>query len=295
MKSLLIAAFLSLLILAAALINGFVLLWPLFFLSVLAILTGFLWAYIGLRGLKIKIDRLPRSGQVGKWFNRNLTVSNQSRLPEIVVTVADSTNLPGKQRDYKAIIDSDSSTDIAAGIYCTKRGCYDVGPIVASVTDPFGILHLSRVYGTKQQITIYPATIEIPSFSPFPADTSMARVKRWMGSGISSNASRVREYVVGDSMHRIHWRSTARTGQTMVKVFDPERSLINSINVCVVLDMQQKVQFNHDNLSTEEICIKVGASMIKKYADSGIPVGLWLQPIKTIFHLPRLESSILVL
>jgi len=37
---------------------------------------------------------------------------------------------------------------------------------------------------------------------------------------VTPNASGVREYAPGDSFNRIHWRSTARTGEIMVKLFE---------------------------------------------------------------------------
>jgi uncharacterized protein (DUF58 family) len=46
----------------------------------------------------------------------------------------------------------------------------------------------------------------------------------------------VREYVPGDSFNRIHWRTTARTGQLMVKEFE----LDPSADIYLVLDMQER-------------------------------------------------------
>ena len=44
--------------------------------------------------------------------------------------------------------------------------------------------------------------------------------QRQLTHQITTNASSIRDYVPGDSINRIHWRSTARTGDIMVKEFE---------------------------------------------------------------------------
>src|SRR5438552_3227765 len=55
---------------------------------------------------------------------------------------------------------------------------------------------------------------------------------------VTPNVSTIRDYQPGDSFNRIHWRSTARTGQLMVKEFE----LDPTAEVYLVLDMQERVQ-----------------------------------------------------
>src|SRR4029453_19147771 len=55
---------------------------------------------------------------------------------------------------------------------------------------------------------------------------------------VTPNVSTIREYQPGDSFNRIHWRSTARQNQLMVKEFE----LDPPAEVYVVLDMQERVQ-----------------------------------------------------
>ena len=84
----------------------------------------------------------------------------------------------------------------------------------------------------------------------------------------------MREYSSGDTLNRIHWQSTAHTGKLMVKEFDPERSNYASKNVWIIPDMHQASQLGNGDESTEEYCITIAASLIRKYTDSGKQVGL---------------------
>ncbi len=58
----------SLILLALALGGGFVLVWRLFFLSVLLPLLGYLWILLGIHGIESQVMNLPEQCQVGDWF-----------------------------------------------------------------------------------------------------------------------------------------------------------------------------------------------------------------------------------
>ncbi len=95
-----------------------------------------------------------------------------------------------------------------------------------------------------------------------------------MESQISPNVASIRDYVSGDSLKHIHWQSTAHSSKLMVKVFDPDRSRSSAKMIWVVLDMDQDSQTGTAEVSTEEQSIVIAASLLKKYIDSGWPVGL---------------------
>ena len=57
----------------------------------------------------------------------------------------------------------------------------------------------------------------IPRFQWLPADSY-----EWGRKGIGQDYYGVREYVRGDSLRHIHWRSSARHGQLIVKEYQQE-------------------------------------------------------------------------
>jgi uncharacterized protein (DUF58 family) len=155
-------------------------------------------------------------------------------------------------------------------VHCRRRGQYRLGPLVVEATDPFGIFKFRRSIGESRQILVYPATIELSLFSVMSyAESGLAR-DYWLGGGSSGVVSRVREYVPGDSLGHIHWRSTAHTGKLMVKDFSPNLSR----NIWIVVDMSRASLAPDGNDSAEEHCVTLAASLLKKYLDSGRPVGL---------------------
>ena len=67
----------------------------------------------------------------------------------------------------------------------------------------------------------------------------------------------VRNYVPGDALTRIHWPSTARLGQFMVKEFD----LDPTIDVVLMLDLDRESQAGEGDSSTEEYGVTMAASV----------------------------------
>ena len=86
--------------------------------------------------------------------------------------------------------------------------------------DPFGLFHSPRRVGATDRLIVYPMTVEINRVILPVGFLTGGDAQRQLTHQITTNASSIRDYVSGDSMNRIHWRSTARTGNIMVKEFE---------------------------------------------------------------------------
>jgi len=263
-----------LVILALALAGGFILLWHLFFLSIVVLLFSYLWALFSMRGIEAQARKSSQRYQVGEWFDEEIAVFNRSKVAKFLVKVEENTDLPGHHNVMAFNLPSQSTHRWRNKVYCQRRGQYSLGSLTVVTTDPFGFFSLHRNLGEPQNILVYPATLELPLFQPLSRNESTHGPNRWLLSEISPNAARVREYANGDTLNRIHWGSTAHTGKLMVKVFDPDRSRYAAKNIWLILDMNQASQLGDGDEATEEYCITIAASLIKKYIDSGKQVGL---------------------
>ncbi len=79
----------------------------------------------------------------------------------------------------------------------------------------------------------------------------------------------MREYTAGDSISRIHWLSTARTGRLMVKQFDQG----SSSHLWVVFDQHADAQAGSGEESTDEYGATLAASVVDRYSKAFLPVG----------------------
>jgi len=95
---------------------------------------------------------------------------------------------------------------------------------------------LKRHVASTNEILVYPHTEDLPQFTLPGADLSGGQATRARAFHVSPNVAGIRDYVPGDSMNYIHWRSTARTGRLMIKEFE----LDPSADVYLVLDMQER-------------------------------------------------------
>ena len=100
---------------------------------------------------------------------------------------------------------------------CAVRGEFQLGPMTVVSGDPFGLFHSPRRVGATDRLIVYPMTVELNRVILPVGFLSGGDAQRQLTHQITTNASSIRDYVSGDSMNRIHWRSTARTGNIMVK------------------------------------------------------------------------------
>jgi uncharacterized protein (DUF58 family) len=109
------------------------------------------------------------------------------------------------------------ASSVAYTVRADVRGRFEVGPLVVRLTDPFGLCELTRSFPSVDHLVV------IPQVHPLPI-TRLAG--EYAGAGESHARSvavhgdddaATREYRYGDDLRRVHWRSTARTGELMVR------------------------------------------------------------------------------
>ncbi|RWZ64320.1 DUF58 domain-containing protein [Labedella populi] len=104
----------------------------------------------------------------------------------------------------------------------TRRGVVPIGPVRTIRADPIGIVRRERRWDERVDLFVHPRTISIPSISTgFVRDLEGIPTSELTASDLSFHS--LREYVPGDERRAIHWKSTARTGQYMVRQFEESR------------------------------------------------------------------------
>lgn len=270
-----------------ALAEGLVLVLRLSVLLALVLLISYLWALFGLRGIRIQASQPPDNCQVGERFDKEVTLFNQSKLPKLLLKVAETTDIPGYHNMTVLNLPAGGSYCWQSNVHCRRRGQYSLGSITVTATDPFGLFSRQRNLGKSHPILIYPATLQLPFFESSPLSVFGYNSGYRSFSQISPNASSVREYTTGDSLNHIHWHSTAHAGKLMVKMFDTDHSHSGSESVWIIIDMQQAPQLGEGDETTEEYAITIAASLIKKYIDSGMQVGLTASGDRPYFFPPE--------
>lgn len=194
------------------------------------------WAWLNLRGIEIVRETLTHRATVGEYARERITVRNRWPLPKLWIELHDESELPAHGAGFVTSLGGRARGRWMARTRCTQRGRFRLGPTTLISGDPFGIVRLSRRIGSTSEILVYPQALLLPEFRLPTADVPGGQATRSRTFIVSPNVASVRDYAPGDSMNRIHWRSTARTGRLMVKEFE----LDPSADVYLVLDMQER-------------------------------------------------------
>jgi uncharacterized protein (DUF58 family) len=99
----------------------------------------------------------------------------------------------------------------------TERGVFDVGPLRLEISDPFGLVSATRRGAAPSTLTVHPRIVSLQA----PRRTSGADQHppdaTSMISQHGSDFYAVREYRTGDDLRRVHWPSTARLDELMIR------------------------------------------------------------------------------
>lgn len=100
----------------------------------------------------------------------------------------------------------------------TNRGVVAVGPLVLELLDPFGLARRSVVAAPRLDLTVLPHVdnVVLPNASG-DRDVHSGVVRRNELGRQGEDFYGLREYVVGDDMRRVHWPSSARSSELMIR------------------------------------------------------------------------------
>lgn len=155
-------------------------------------------------------------------------------------------------------------------LHGNKRGRYVTGPVILETGDPFGFGAYERRLEETVQFTVYPKVSPLPDIG-LPARLPMgdlATRRRLFEDPAWLTGTR--EYVAGDSMRRIHWNATARTGELMVKQFRHAMLLPS----CVFLNLNPEEYGGREWWLQSELAISAAASLCHHLVEQKQQVGL---------------------
>jgi uncharacterized protein (DUF58 family) len=252
-----------------AISTGFWLTWRLTYVLMAGVPLAFAWSRLNLGGLEVVADRSADRLQEGSQYEERITVHNRSWLSKIWLEIEDPSDMPGHVARRVVTVGAKGSATFRARSTIKRRGLYSVGPVEVTTGDPFGLFRRTQAFGSAQNVLVYPRAVELPNFFVPPANLPGEGRFRRRTHQVTPNASGVRPYEYGDSFNRIHWSSTARTGELMVKVFE----LDPASDIWVILDLQRDVHAGDGDDSTEEYAVSIAASVSRFFLMANRTVG----------------------
>ena len=243
--------------------------WLLLFLMVVA----YVLAFVGLRHLYF--DRRARvlRAEVGSYFDEQVIVENRSWIPKLWLEIEDQGQHPEHTASFVVSLGPFGRFVRPVHTLCRQRGVFQLGPVFAESGDPFGLFRQRRQIDGSSMLVVYPVAVDLPKFGRLPGALSGGALQGERVQFTTTNVSGVRDYRPGDTFNRIHWRSTARQRQLMVKEFE----LDPFSDVWLVLDLDRAAMAGTGPESVEEYAVTTCASLAKYLLNDGRSVGFVCQ------------------
>jgi uncharacterized protein (DUF58 family) len=235
--------FIALLLLAGAagaLVTGADIYSRFLYLGVLLVVGSWVWTFWVARGLRLSRNARITRAKVGDFFEEHFEVVNGSRILAPWIEVFNRSRIPyaSGSRLLTLMLGRQKRTYLAR-TWLTRRGAFALGPTRISTGDPFGLFRSSKEVSSTQTLIVLPMLFEIKSFSLPRGLLPGGQVIRRKSFDITPHAAGVREYAPGDAMKRIHWPTSVRRGQLMVKEFEQDPQA----EVWLYLDSQRDVHY----------------------------------------------------
>ncbi len=144
-------------------------------------------------------------------------------------------------------------TVLPVAVPTERRGVITVGPLTVARQDPLGLLRREMTWRDVHHVHVHPRTVLLPPNSAgLVRDLEGQSSRRLTDSDLSFHA--VREYVPGDAMRHIHWKSTAKTGQLMVRQYEESQTA----RLAVLFDARREEYGSDDEF---ELGVSIAASI----------------------------------
>jgi uncharacterized protein (DUF58 family) len=207
-------------------------------------------------------DRVAR----GDPASMSLTVGNASRLRAANLVATDRCG-PARVPVPLLRLRPRRDTTVDYAVPTRRRGVVPVGPLHVTRADPLGLIELSRTYGETTTVWVHPKIHLLRAVPAGMARSLDGRIDKVPHGTITFDS--LREYVVGDELRRVHWRSSAKVGELMVR----EQLDTSEPTIVVLLDDRAAA---HPDPETFESACEAAASIVAAAVREDLPVMLHL-------------------
>jgi uncharacterized protein (DUF58 family) len=147
-----------------------------------------------------------------------------------------------------------------------RRGVVNVGPLRISRRDPLELVRATREYGEPARVWVHPRVHPIHTTPVGTARSLDGIVDKVAHGSITFHA--LREYVAGDDLRHVHWRTSAHIGELMVR----EHVDTSLPRIVVFLDDRDDTQ----DPESFEHAVEAAASVVVAVVRAGLNVTLQL-------------------
>jgi uncharacterized protein (DUF58 family) len=210
----------------------------------------------------------PPRVAVGQTAQAQVRLENVSRLPTGLLLAEDAVPyaLGTSPRYVLNGIERGGSRELSYPLRSDLRGRFTVGPLEIRVADAFGLVELGRSFSSSTTLVVTPKVVPLPRAVVTGSWVSDGDGRARAMAAAGEDDVVPRSYRDGDELRRVHWRSTARYGELMVR--REEQQWRN--RVLLLLDTRRSAHAGSGASSSFEFAVSAAASIGVHLAREGL-------------------------
>jgi uncharacterized protein (DUF58 family) len=163
-------------------------------------------------------------------------------------------------------IERGGSREVSYQLRSDLRGKFVIGPMRIRIADVFGLVELTANFASVHTLTVTPKVVPLISSSTNGSWSNDGDGRSRMTAAAGDDDVIPRAYRQGDELRRVHWRSTARYGQLMVRR-EEQRWQDRAV---LILDSRRSAHVGTGPSSSFEFAVSAAASIGVHLARSGL-------------------------
>lgn len=197
------------------------------------------------------------------------TLVHVGRFRLLNPTVEDEVEGLGSARFHTDTLRKNEAVTATYQILCRPRGVYQVGPARITVRDPLRLARNGGLSGGSDKLIVYPEVEELEGFPIVRGrDPSVHASRPEFSHRGGEDFFTIREYQTGDDLRRVHWPTSAKRDQLMIKQLEtPWQS-----RALVLFDIRSAA---YASPATFEKAVRGAASIVRHLFRSGFDSEVW--------------------
>lgn len=193
---------------------------------------------------------LPERVMAGETFSVQMTLINGKKwLSACLMTVTDHVVRSDEDLAPEVAFIRVPPAESQRGHYqitLTNRGVYQFGPVFVDTRFPLGLVERGLNLPAPERLKVYPALGRISPQWKRQFNQATEQISSQMAHAglFEDEFHRLREYRMGDDIRNIHWRTSARRNELMVREYrdDRDRSLLILLDQWLPTDTRESLR-----------------------------------------------------
>jgi uncharacterized protein (DUF58 family) len=197
-----------------------------FYVYVLLLLVDLLLLFLSKGGIKAE-RLLPDKLSNGDENPIEIQIAN-NYLFNAKVRLIDELPFQFQKRDFGLLstIKSGGAKSYSYQVRPTERGVYSFGSLNVFASSPIGFLAKKYRFDNSKEVPVYPSFLQLRKYDLIAFTNRLFEygLKKIRRIGHTMEFEQIKDYIQGDDIRNINWKTTAKRGQLMVNQFQDEKS-----------------------------------------------------------------------